>query len=87
MCKYSYDLIEGLNILDIMLCVHYEEKNEEKKQMFLENIKQKDILGISLDNRVALVVHEDRYEIVKDDETKELSKIELIDGEIKIKKI
>lgn len=87
MCKYSYDLIEGMNILNIILAVHYDEKSDNKKQMFLDNIKDKNILGISLDNRTALVVNGNDYEIIKDIEESKAHKIEFVEGTFEIKEI
>lgn len=83
MCKYSYDLIQGLNILNFMLCVHYNEKSNEKKNMFEENILKHNINGIALDNSVALVVCENDFKIIKDYNERNAYKLSYENGKIK----
>lgn len=63
--KYNYELIEGLGIINAIICVHYDEKSEEKKKQFLESIKEKQLTGIALDNGVAIYYFDNKFKIVK----------------------
>lgn len=82
MCKYTYDLIEGMNILNLMLMVHYNEKSEEKRKMFYDNIISKNILGIALENSTALVIENEKYEIIKENDAVKGFKCYNKDGKI-----
>ena len=39
--KYNYELIEGFNAINAVVCVHYNEKNDNKKKQFFEVLKNK----------------------------------------------
>lgn len=62
----NYEMLEGLNIINSIICVHYDEKSDEKKNQFFENIKKTNLLGIALDNGTAIKYNEDKtFEIIK----------------------
>lgn len=62
----NYEMLEGLNIINSIVCVHYDEKSDEKKNQFFENIKKTNLLGIALDNGTAIKYNEDKtFEIIK----------------------
>ena len=63
--KYNYELIEGFNIINAIVCVHYDEKSADKKEQFYESIKEKQLPGIALDNGVAIHYFENNFEIIK----------------------
>jgi len=63
--KYNYELIEGLGIINAIICVHYNEKSEEKKNQFLNTIKEKNLPGITLDNGTAIHYFDNKFKIIK----------------------
>lgn len=65
MFEYNYELIQGMNWIEAINCVHYDEKSEKKKQQFKKNIIEKGKIGIALENGTALEVIENRYRIIK----------------------
>ncbi len=65
MFEYNYELIQGMNLITAINCVHYDEKSEEKKQEFKKNMVEKGKVGIALENGTALEIIEDRYRIIK----------------------
>ena len=79
--NYNYDLIEGMNIINAINCVHYEEKDKISKDKFYNAIKEKDLIGYAIDNYVALEFIDDDVKIVKTDNTKNAYKITYINGE------
>lgn len=66
--KYNYELIEGLGLIPKINCVHYDEKSNEKKEQFFNNIKKCNLEGIALDNDVALAFIDGEYKIIKNDD-------------------
>ena len=73
--KYNYDLIEGLGIVNAINCVHYEEKDDEAKNKFYNVIKEKGLVGIALDNCVALKLIDGKVRIIKSNKDKNAYKI------------
>lgn len=65
MFEYNYELIQGMNLITAINCVHYDEKSEKKKQEFKKNMIEKGKVGIALENGTALEIIEDRYRIIK----------------------
>ena len=65
MFKCNYELIEGMNLISMVNIVHYDEKNDEKKEEFKNTIMEKRIPGIALDNGIALEVIDDSVRIIK----------------------
>lgn len=63
--KYNYEMIEGFGLIDAIICVHYEDKSEEKINEFYNNIKLNNLPGIALYNGVALRYSENKFEIIK----------------------
>lgn len=63
--KYNYEMIEGFGLIDAIICVHYEDKTEEKINEFYNNIKLNNLPGIALYNGVALRYSENKFEIIK----------------------
>lgn len=85
---YNYELIEGLKVIHGIVCVHYDEKSEEKKNEFFENIKKTNLLGIALDNGTAIKYNEDNtYEIIKNIEDAKAYQIKYIDNDFEIKEL
>lgn len=63
--KYNYEMIEGFGLIDAIICVHYEDKSEEKINEFYSNIKSNNLCGIAIDNGVSLRYFENKFEIIK----------------------
>ena len=85
---YNYELIEGLKIIHGIVCVHYNEKNEEKRKEFYENIKKTNLLGFALDNSTAIKYNEDNtYEIIKNIEDAKAYQIKYVDNDFEIKEL
>lgn len=79
--KYNYEMIEGFGIIDAVICVHYEDKSEEKINEFYSNIKETKLPGIALDNGVAIRYSENGFEIIKSIKDAKAFKITYIDNE------
>lgn len=73
--KYNYDLIEGIGIINAVNCVHYEQKDNEAKNKFYNVIKEKELVGIALENCVALEIIDGNMKIIKSKEDKNAYKI------------
>ena len=78
--KYNYEMIEGFGLIDAIICVHYEDKSEEKVNEFYNNIKLNNLPGIALDNGAAIKYSEKTFEIIKSIENAKAYKIIYIDG-------
>lgn len=63
--KYNYEMIEGFGVVNAISCVHYNEKNGEKRIEFYNNIKETELPGIALDNGTAIKFDKGNYEILK----------------------
>ena len=80
--KYNYDLIEGMNVINAVNCVHYDQKNEMSKNKFYNVVKEKNIIGYAIDNQVALEFIDDDIKVIKSNDTKNAYRISSIDGKI-----
>lgn len=79
--KYNYEMIEGFGLINAVICVHYEDKNEDKISEFYNNVKKTNLPGIALDNGVAMKYSEDSFEIIKSIEKSRAFKISYINNE------
>ena len=73
--KYNYDLIEGLGVINAINCVHYDQKDEEVKTKFYNVVKDKELIGIALDNCVALEIIDETMKIIKSNKNKNAYKV------------
>ena len=80
--KYNYDLIEGLGIVNAVNCVHYEKKDSKAKSKFYDVIKEKGLVGIALDNCVALEMIEGNIKIIKSNKDKNAYKVSYFNNKI-----
>ena len=80
--KYNYDLIEGLEIINAINCVHYDKKDNEAKEKFYNVIKDKKIDGIALDNCVAIEFIDGKTKIIKSNPNKNAYKVIFENGKI-----
>ena len=77
---YNYDLIQGLGFINAVNCVHYNRKDEIAKKKFYDVIQNKNMMGIALDDCVALEVIDNEFKIIKNNENAKAYKI-YFDGE------
>ena len=80
--KYNYDLIEGMNVINAVNCVHYDQKDEIAKNKFYDVVKEKNLIGYAIDNQVAIEFNDDDIKVIKGNEEKDAYKITFIDGKI-----
>lgn len=78
--KYNYEMIEGLDLIHMINCVHYDEKSKEKKKQFYDNIKKNNLRGIAIDNDASLIFSGTDYKIVKNYENSKAYDIVFEDG-------
>lgn len=79
--KCNYEKIEGYGLINNVICVHYDEKSEEKRNEFYETIKETELPGIALDNGVAIRYFDDNFEIIKSIQEAKCLKITYKDNE------
>ena len=80
--KYNYDLIEGMNVINAVNCVHYDQKDEISKNKLYDVVKEKNIIGYAIDNQVALEFMDDDINVIKSNDIKNAYRISSIDGKI-----
>ena len=80
--RYNYDLIEGMNVINAVNCVHYDRKDEKSKNKLYNVVKEKNIIGYAIDNQVALEFIDDDINVIKSNDTKNAYRISSIDGKI-----
>ena len=78
----NYDLIEGMNVINAINCVHYDQKDEISKNKLYDVVKEKNIIGYAIDNQVALEFIDDDIKVIKSNDTKNAYRISSIDGKI-----
>ena len=78
----NYDLIEGMNVINAINCVHYDQKDEISKNKLYDVVKEKNIIGYAIDNQVALEFIDDHINVIKSNDIKNAYRISSIDGKI-----
>ena len=66
----NYDLIEGMNVIEAINCVHYDQKDTIDKEKLFEVIKNKGLIGYAMDNCVALEFIDNDVKVIKSDKNK-----------------
>ena len=64
--KDSYDFVKGLSFVDITICPHYE-KDSIKRLQLKEKLKDDNCTVYCLENNTALWFHDEKIEVIKDD--------------------
>ena len=77
---YNYDSIQGLGFINAVNCVHYNRKDEIAKKKFYDVMQNKNMMGIALDDCLALEVIDNEFKIIKNNENAKANKI-YFDGE------
>ena len=85
--KYNYDLIEGMNVINAVNCVHYEKKDNESKNKFYSVVKEKNLIGYAIDNQVAIEFINDDIKVIKSNQQRNAYKITYVDNRIIEKRI
>ncbi len=76
----NYDSIEGMNIINAINCVHYDQKDEFAKEKLYNVIKEKGLTGYAIDNCVAIEFIDDNVKVIKSDNNKNAYKIVCTDN-------
>ena len=80
--KYNYDLLEGMNVINAVNCVHYDQKDDKTKEIFYSVVKEKKIIGYAIDNCVAIEFLDNDLKILKSNNEKNAYKITCVNNEI-----
>lgn len=78
----NYDLIEGMNVINAVSCVHYDQKDEIAKEKLYNVVKEKDLTGYAIDNCVALEFIDDNVKVIKSNNNRKAYKIDYINNKI-----
>ena len=73
--KYNYDLIEGMDVINAVNCVHYDQKDSLAKEKLYNVVKDKNIIGYAIDNQVALEFIDDSIKVIKSNSLKNAYRI------------
>ena len=76
----NYDLIEGMNVINAVNCVHYDQKDKIAKEKLYSVIKEKGLVGYAIDNCVALEFIDDNVKVIKSDNNRDAYKIVCTDN-------
>lgn len=78
----NYDLIEGMNVINAINCVHYDQKDESAKNKLYDVVKETNLIGYAIDNQVALEFIDDYIRVIKSNKERNEYKIDFVDGKI-----
>lgn len=78
----NYDLIEGMNVINAVNCVHYDQKDKIAKEKLYSVIKEKGLVGYAIDNCVALEFINNEIKVVKSNNNMNAYKIIYNDNKI-----
>ena len=80
--KCNYDLIEGMNIINAINCVHYDQKDEIARNKLYDVVKENNAIGYAIENQVALEFIDGEVKVIKSNDNKNAYKITFADGQI-----
>ena len=80
--KYNYDLIEGMDVIKAVNCVHYDKKDETAKNKLYDVVKQNNLVGYAIENQVAIEFIDDNINVIKSNPEKEAYKISFADNKL-----
>ena len=80
--KCNYDLIEGMNVINAINCVHYDVKDNVAKNKLYDVVRNKNLVAYALDNQVALKIIDDKISVIKSNKDKNAYKITFTDNKI-----
>ena len=79
----NYEEINGFGIIDGVVCAHYNEKSDEKKNQFFDTIKKMDKTGYAIDNSTAVLSINGNLNSLKSMENSKVLKMEYINEVLK----
>ena len=85
--KCNYDLIEGMNVIDAVNCVHYDQKDEAAKNRLYNVVKDNNIIGYAIDNQVALEFIDDDIKVIRSNNNRNAYRITFINDKIEEEKM
>ena len=71
----NYDLIEGMNVINAVNCVHYDQKDKVAKDKLYSVIKEKKLVGYAIDNCASLEFIDNKIKVIKSNNGKNAYKI------------
>lgn len=80
--KYTYNLLEGMDVIHAINCVHYDDKGSESRQKLYDCIKDKKLVGYAIDNCVALEFIDNDIKVIKSDKNKNAYKFVYTDDKV-----
>ncbi len=80
--KYTYNSLEGMNIINAVNCVHYDQKDEIAKEKLYNVVKEKGLVGYAIDNFVALEFIDDEIKVIKSNEDMNAYRVVYDNGKI-----
>ena len=78
----NYDLIEGMNVINAVNCVHYDQKDETAREKLYNVVKEKGLNGYAIDNCVALEFIDENVKVIKSDNNRNAYKIVNTDNKV-----
>ena len=82
----SYDFVPGLGFLDISFCPHYEDDSDRKHDL-IEDLQDEERDVFALPNNTALKIIDNKYEVIKSDNSKKVYIITLNNNVLKEEEI
>lgn len=83
----NYEEIEGFGIIEGVVCAHYNEKSDEKKNQFLDTIKSRNKIGYAIDNSAAVLSVNGKLKLLKSVDGAKVVKMEYIDETLKTEEL
>ncbi len=83
--KYTYNLLEGMNVIEAVNCVHYDEKDETSKEKFYNVLKETGLTGYAIENFVALEFLDNKISVIKSNPKKNAYKVTYLNNKIEEK--
>ena len=71
--KDTYEFIDGLNLIDIIICPHYHQE-EQKTTELKQAIKDNKIEVIGLENNTAIICQDNTIQVIKESNTNKVWK-------------
>ena len=78
----NYDLIKGMNVINAINCVHYDQKDEDSKNKLYDVVKETNLVGYAIDNQVALEFIDDDVSVIKSNDERNAFRITYVDDKI-----
>ena len=80
--RYNYDSIEGLGLIEMINCAHYNQKSVAQKEKFYRIIADKGLDGLAIDDCVAVAFVDGEMRVIKSDARRKAYLVSVEDGEL-----